>query len=246
MSTVKSAQRTLEVLELMERSRRPLGVSQIARLLGYPHSSTSVLVNCLKDLGYLNFDPETREFAPSIRVALVGGYLRFGDFHASDVLNLLSSIQKATASTTILSSRNGVYAQYVYVLPAPGRGIEGLRAGSLRPLTRSAPGLVLMADCSLAEIGKIVRRINTLADATEHEVPAETFERVRDARKAGYAWVYGRLVKDIGSVAVSLPLHDSFGKAMAVSVAVPRDEIEDRHGELASIISSLIGKHLDR
>ena len=48
-------------------------IAEIAELLGYPSSSTSALVNSLKQLGYLNFNVETHEFAPSVRIGLVGG-----------------------------------------------------------------------------------------------------------------------------------------------------------------------------
>ena len=243
MTNVKSAKRTLEILELMERLRRPARVSEIAKLLGYPQSSTSVLINSLTQLGYLNFNPETHEFAPSIRVALVGGYLRFDTLHAFQVLDLLSAVQQHTGLTTILSSRNGVHAQYVYVVPAPGRGIEGLRAGSIRPLTRTAPGVLLLAECSPDEIGRIVRHLNTLPDIGHHENLDAVLKEVREARKQGYAWTVRRLTETLGSVAVKLPVRDSFGKALAVSVSGSADEITASAPDLARQMSQDIAAH---
>jgi len=243
MTNVKSAQRTLEILELLERLRKPARVSQIARLLGYPQSSTSVLINSLKDLGYLNYDPETYCYAPSIRVALVGGYLRFNNLHAYNVLDLLFAIQKTTRYTTVLCSRNGVYAQYVYVIPAPGRGIEGLRAGSLRPLTRIAAGIALLAECGEDEIGRIVRHINAMADSRQRESLDEVLSLVRDTRGMGFASLAGGLTPGIGSVAVTLPFHDSFGKPLVVSVAGPADEILSQRERLAGLVLREIRAH---
>lgn len=244
MTNVKSAQRTLEILELMERLRQPMKVSQIARMLAYPQSSTSILLNSLKDLGYLNFNPETHEFAPSIRVALVGGYLRFDGFHAHHVLDLLSAVRDETGCTTILSSRNGVHVQYVHLLTTPDRGVEGLRAGSLRPLTSSAAGMALLAACPDDEIGRIVRHLNVLPDERERASLTAVLSIVNRIRETGYCVMTGRLVPDRGSVAVRLPVRDSFGKVMAISVAASTDVIEDRQDAIVTAISNRLAAML--
>ena len=243
MSTVKSAQRALAILELLEKLKRPARVSEMAKLLGYPQSSTSVLINSLAQLGYLNFDPATHEFAPSIRVALVGGYLRFDGLHAYQVLDLLSAVRERTGGAVILSSRNGVHVQYVYTLAVPGRRMLGLRAGSLRPLTRAAAGVVLLTEATDPEIGRIVRRLNTLPDAGEREQLDAVLQIVRQARDQGYISVLSRLVATAGAVAVKLPFRDSFGKALALSVHARSDEIRMREAELVAIIRDEIAAH---
>lgn len=243
MTNVKSAQRTLEILELMERLRKPARVSEIAKLLGYPQSSTSVLINSLKDLGYLNYDPETHRYAPSIRVALVGGYLRFNNLHAYNVLDMLYAIQKISRYTTVLCSRNGVFAQYAYVIPAPGRGIEGLRVGSMRPLTQIAAGLALLAESPDDEIGRIVRHLNVMPEIKARESLEDVLFNVRETRSMGFAALAGRLTRNIGSVAVTLPIHDSFGKPLAVSVAGPAEEIMAQRERLAGLVLREIRNH---
>ncbi|HKT76537.1 MAG TPA: helix-turn-helix domain-containing protein [Sphingobium sp.] len=242
MNPVKSAQRTLAILELLERLRRPARVSEIAKLLSYPQSSTSVLINSLKQLGYLNFNPETHEFAPSIRVALVGGYLRFGTLHSFQVLDLISAVRERTGLTTILSTRNGVHVQYIYALAAVGRRMMGLRAGSMRPLTRSSAGIMLLTESSDDEIGRIVRRLNTLHDAGERERLELVLQTVADARQQGYACVLNRLVASVGSVAVKLPIRDSFGKPLALSINGRSNEIEPNQHELVAILREEIAQ----
>ncbi|HKR25141.1 MAG TPA: helix-turn-helix domain-containing protein [Phenylobacterium sp.] len=243
MSTVKSAQRALAILELMEKLKRPARVSEIAKLLGYPQSSTSVLINSLLQLGYLNFNPTTHEFAPSIRVALVGGYLRFDGLHAFQVLDLLSAVRERTGATVILSSRQGVHVQYVYTLAAPGRRMLALRAGSLRPLTRAAGGVMLLTEVADEEIGRIVRRLNTLPDIGEREQPEAVLQTVRAARERGYATVLGRLVAEAGATAVKLPFRDSFGKALALSVHARPSELSAREAELVAVMREEIDVH---
>lgn len=241
MSPVKSAQRTLEILELMERMRRPARVSEIAKLLGYPQSSTSVLINCLRDLGYLNFNRDTHEYAPSIRVTLVGGHLRFDDMHAFQVLDLICAVRDRTGLTTILSTRNGVHVQYIYPMAEPGRRMLSLRAGSLRPLTRASAGVMLLTDCPDDEIRRIACYLyNVMPDAGERERVENVLAAVHRAREEGYACVLRRLKATAGSVAVQLPFRDSFGKALALSVSGRDAEVEANKLELVEAMRSEI------
>ena len=43
-ATVKSAHRAMELLEFFAQGRRPASVKEISQTLGYPQSSTSVLL----------------------------------------------------------------------------------------------------------------------------------------------------------------------------------------------------------
>src|ERR1700682_5576797 len=71
MSVVKSAQRALDILEVL-RQLQPCTVGDISHALSMPNSSTSILLKSLVTMGYLDFNPETRRFKPSYRVALLG------------------------------------------------------------------------------------------------------------------------------------------------------------------------------
>lgn len=244
MSPVKSAQRTLAILEIMERLRRPARVSEIAKLLGYPQSSASVLINSLRDLGYLNFNRETHEYAPSIRVALVGGYLRFDTMHAFQVLDLISAVRDRTGLTTILSTRNGVHVQYIYTLAEPGRRMLRLRAGNMRPLTRASPGVMLLTECSDDEVSRIARYLyNNVPNADDRERLENVLAAVHEARKVGYACVLRRLLATAGSVAILLPFKDSFGKPLALSVSGRAETIDEAKLELVDAMRSEIEKH---
>jgi hypothetical protein len=69
MGSVKSAGRVLRILEFfdeIQREARGAGrgsrVAEIAESLSIPQSSTSILLNCLVDLGYMDYLPESRSF----------------------------------------------------------------------------------------------------------------------------------------------------------------------------------------
>ncbi|HOA95406.1 MAG TPA: helix-turn-helix domain-containing protein, partial [Quisquiliibacterium sp.] len=145
---VKSARRVLEILERFEAEKRPLGVSEIAQVLGYPLSSTSMLLNTLARLGYLNLDPASRKFAPTMSVAMLGDWIVSGDEGRSRVKGVIDDARRLTGLTAVLSTRNGIDVQYVYVLRAPESNFRSRSpgAGTLRPILRSSPGIALMAE----------------------------------------------------------------------------------------------------
>jgi DNA-binding IclR family transcriptional regulator len=236
-------QRTLEVLELFEKLRRPLRVSQVCSILRYPQSSTSVLMNDLKLLGYLNLDPIAHQYTPSLRVAMIGGYLKFDGVDGHQVLNLLSSIRDKTNFATLLSARNGVHLQYIYTLDPPGLLMQTFKAGKLRPITRVSAGLVLLAACTDAEIGRIVRHQNSLPEEWEREDLAEVMKQVYATRQRGYACLQERLRKRIGSLAITLPFRDSLGKPLALGVSGPADEVSRDQEKLVEILHNEVRAH---
>ncbi|HEX7943640.1 MAG TPA: helix-turn-helix domain-containing protein, partial [Phenylobacterium sp.] len=77
---IKSAERTIALFELFSREQQPFTVSHVARRLGVPQPSISMLLRNLREMGYLEYEPTSRTFTPSIRVALLGSWIdqRFG------------------------------------------------------------------------------------------------------------------------------------------------------------------------
>lgn len=55
-SNVKSATRVLELLEFFAEHRIPMSTADVVNVLGYPQSSTTVLLQTLTRLRYLEYD----------------------------------------------------------------------------------------------------------------------------------------------------------------------------------------------
>lgn len=242
--SVKSARRALEILDLYEKLRRASGVGEVARLLGYPQSSTSFLMNDLRRLGYLNYDAETRRFAPTMRVALLGGWIHAGTFGRSEILGLLERVRELTGMTTLLCTQNGAEVQYMHVVEAGTSPNKlSLRPGTARPICRAAGGLVLLAERSDAEVGRLVRSINASATAKQREDPAKVMRYVQRTRRDGYAWIFGGVFPDIGSVGVRLPFNDILDKPLVLAVAGPASRVRRQHRALAAILQREIDAH---
>ena len=59
-----------EVFEFFAERQAPARLTEVARALGYPASSTFVLLKSLRSLGYLDYDRNDRTFLPTLRSAL--------------------------------------------------------------------------------------------------------------------------------------------------------------------------------
>lgn len=217
-TAVKSAQRALEVVELLEKLQRPASVADIASRLGYPQSSTSVLLSGLRRLGYLQYDGETRSYALSLRVALIGSGLRFGGQSTSSVYELVKYVRGITQLSAAIVTRSEIYMQYVYTVPGAEIDLVGYQPGRLLPLCRTAGGIALLSSCSELEIGKIVRRIN--AEGVEDVVLQldSVLAEVARFRAAGYICIAGRVIPSVGSVAIRLPFDDVCGLPLALTI----------------------------
>ncbi|MDQ8729822.1 helix-turn-helix domain-containing protein [Bradyrhizobium sp. LHD-71] len=240
--SVKSAGRALAVLDLFEKLRRPARAGEIAKLLEYPQSSTSFLLNEMRKLGYLNHDAATRQFAPTMRVALLGGWIQAGPVGRSTLFDLVHRVHEKTKITSLLCTQNGQEVQYIHVAARFASPKLALRPGTLRPICRSAPGLVLLSECDDAEIGKLVRSINAQSPYSEKVQADAVMRKVQQTRANGYAWITGGVFKGIGSVAVRLPFDDILKKPLVLSIAGSASLIKRSHQDLARILQESIAE----
>lgn len=109
---VKSARRTLEILEYLTRAQRPAAFSQIAAGLGYPRSSLHGLLATLTEMAWVEFDPRKRTYTLGLRAWEAGhAYLRALDL-AERTLPLMERVRDEldeTVQLTILDGRQCVY-----------------------------------------------------------------------------------------------------------------------------------------
>jgi DNA-binding IclR family transcriptional regulator len=188
-SQVKSATRAIEVLDYFRRVQKPRGMSEISIDLGYPQSSTTVLLKTLVNLGYLNFDRVGRLYFPTPKVASLGDWIPQTLFGSGSVLDAMRDVHSATGETVSLMTRNDIYLQYIKVIPSAHALRFDVDEGTLRLLTHSAAGWLLFSPMPDKKIDNIVRRANLTATKPSDRVKiADIMREVRDARTRGYGW----------------------------------------------------------
>jgi DNA-binding IclR family transcriptional regulator len=239
---VKSAKRALEVVELLEKLQGPAGVFEIAAALGYPPSSTSVLLSGLRRLGYLQYDGASRSYALSLRVALIGGGLRVGGQPISRVIELVEHVRHLTKLPTAVATRNETYMQYVYTLVGSGTDLVVNEPGKVLPIFHTASGIALLSNIADIELGRLIRRFNTEVSENKLVSLQIVTQDIEQFKKAGFSTVVDRVREGFGSTAIRLPFDDAFGLPLALSVGAPTSVLAVDGDRLARLLRDAVTK----
>lgn len=236
MRTIKSAERTLALLELFSERETGLTVGQIAEELGVPQPSISMLVRNLTALGYLDHDQSTRTYIPSIRVVLLGSWIerKFGD--TQSLVKRLDDIQRRVNETSYIGIQNGVYAQYVMVQRASKQNRLDVQSGNIVHLTCCAFGRALLSLKGDGELSSLAKRCNAEVDDDRLKIGHAELQRIMvDIRKKGYARTSGARVPGTGAIAMTFKL-PSMSIPLAVGVGGSVQSLERKS---KTIIASL-------
>ena len=240
-SVVKSAGRVLEVMELFEDIRRPARVGEISERLRYPQSSTSVLLRCLVDLGYLMFDAATRHYCPSYRISLMGSWLLGSAGQLGRLSDLMEQVSRETGETVVIAARNGIYAQYIHVIQATNPLRFHIPVGARRLLAWSAAGFVLLGDASESDIQKLVRRANAEMTDRPRLIIQDVLANVQEARDQGYFVSRGLVTPGGGQIAMRLPKElDQYGNPLVLGVSAVMENLSRNEHAIVTSMQSAV------
>lgn len=236
---IKSSQRTLALFEFYSLEQRPLSIKEIADGLEMPQSSTSVLVQSLVELGYLEKDEKARTFYPTLRISLLGSWMGRQHKRAGKLPGLLHEVCKKTGESTILAMRNGIYSQYVIAHPGKTPNTAIVESGQLYPLACCATGWCLLTLESTNNLEKIIRR--TVSEAKHdywRESAKSALENVALTQRQGYAFSKGETVSGLGAIATLLPsIPGAYAMAAGVGGRIPR--IEKKQDQILKALETL-------
>ncbi|UUZ62161.1 helix-turn-helix domain-containing protein [Polaromonas sp. P1-6] len=197
----------LELLEFFAEERRPAPVGVIARALGWPQSSTSVLLKGLAETGYFDHDARTGMYAPSVRIALASAWVQEHLYSEHNLFRLMEGVLEKTGHTVMIGAHHGVHVRYLHVLQATREGRFLAKTGSLRPLFRSAAGKMLLTTLPEREIAMLLRKVNALeADPANRLEFAVVCLELETVRRQGYAVSMGTSMPGAAALAVLVPV----------------------------------------
>jgi DNA-binding IclR family transcriptional regulator len=217
---VKSAARTVELLEVLARAPHRLTLTELVNELGYPKSSIHMLLRTLVGAGWVESDDRGTAYGIGVRALLVGTA-----FLDRDVVNQvagphLAALRAQLNETVHLARLDG--SDMVYLASRESMHLlrSGSRVGRRVPAYSTAVGQVLLSPDELPESLEPV----TEHTITDHRALALELDDIRVRR-----WAAEREqdTLGLGSIAVAIP----FGRppAYAIGCSIPLSRFTDPH-----------------
>ncbi len=221
----------LRLLDAFSLDRPALNLAELTATSRLPRATTHRLLSTLRDLGYLHYDPATRQFRLGYKL-LERGYLVSEQIDLRPIarphLERLRDETRETVSLQVVDGDEGVYVEKLE--PLAGFRLW-TRVGMRRPLHAGCSMKVLLAHLPPERVNQIVQRglprltplTLTDADALRRDLAA--------IRAQGHSVTFGESHEGVHGVAA--PVRDHTGRVVAsISVLgpaarIPRDRISD-------------------
>lgn len=187
-TAVKSAARTVEVLEALAAHGAPASLSELAARLEYPRSSMHVLLRTLTDLGWLETDPTGTRYRVGMRALAVGASYVEGDEVVRRARDVLDALAGTTTETVHLARLDGSDVVYLATRASQHYLRPFSRVGRRLPAHATALGKALLSCRGDDEVLGIVGP-GPLAALTPRTLtdPADLLTELDLTRRRGHA-----------------------------------------------------------
>ena len=221
---VKSAERVLEIFNILAENQQGLTCKEISLKLGYASSSTFELLKTMKENGYLLIKDNKKYFLGTMLIRLgniVNNNLDFKNLikpHLEEIMNILLE----TTFLGMVSKENIIYVDKVQ---SSHTVATNANVGSLKPIYCTGLGKIILAYMDKEGRDTIVERLNMVKFTDNTIVDKKIFkEKLNEFKKLGYAIDDEEIEKGLWCLAV--PLFDSNGKVqLAISVSGPKERM---------------------
>jgi DNA-binding IclR family transcriptional regulator len=239
-SRVKSAERTIDVLELLAGARRPLPTMVVARQCGMPKSSTHHLLNVLRDRGWATYHAEQRGWTlgPAAHaLAHPEGPRERLRWLATPVLEGLAGATGFTAQLVVLDGGEALFLERRF---PRGRPPELLSAPGVRvPAYRTAAGRALLMGVGALRLHALYGSGTLVVSATgETRTVNALAGELAAARSWGVVTWVGGLTPGVRCLAVPVPCpaRDATpAAALAISMPSPSQSPDREPGLLRAL-----------
>lgn len=229
---VQVLEKALDVLDCFNFQDRELGLSQITKMTGLNITTTKRLLSNFVDRGYLQQDPQSKQYQLGMRLFELGGIV-FSSFSLRKAAGCsMTQLQGQTNGTVLLGVN--LENQLVYIDKRKGRGILSITSdiGWRRPLHYGMLGMVLMAHSSPETIKKVLKEHPLEAYTPFSITDQNAFSlRLEEIRKNGYSLEKEEAVE--GIIGIATPIKNFSRQVVgAIGVALPvsrNSEKEIRH-----------------
>ncbi len=237
LDNVQSLERALKIIDLLAHSSKPMGVTEIGKLIGVHKSTAYRLVSTLRQFGYVDQDEETEKYFLGLKPLELSSIIN----ERLDIKNMihpyLEELADKTGETVHLAVREGDEIVYIDKVESKHTIRMYSRIGARAPLYCTALGKCLLA-FGPEELVKKWTSKDTLPQRTPNTIKDgnELAEELKKIREQGYALdreEFEPWIKCIGA-----PIINRKGKVIcSISISIPAFRLDDeRLQELIPIL----------
>ena len=227
VSPVKSAERTVRILETLAGSPTRLTLSELQERMGYPRSSLHALVRTLRELKWVEADETGAAFGVGPHALLSGTAYLDRDPALRFAQETLEDLRSEVGYTIHYARRDDAHVLYLASREARDSAGRVSRVGRRLPAHVTALGQALLAELTEAEVDELLPPdLERLQPATITGRTALHHE-LDEVRKRGWAFEHEQNTPGVACVAVAvgyrIPATD------AVSCSMPAGRISSAH-----------------
>lgn len=231
--SVKSAERVLEIFELLKNYPEGLTAKQISTELGYAGSSTFELVKTLEEHGYLIMT-ESKRYSLGAKLIQLGAYaatyLDLNKIAAPILRDLMNDVQESV----FMAQLSGNEIVYIAIVDSFRSITTNARLGGRKPIYCTGLGKAFLAFMPEKEREKILDGL-TLEPITKHTVTDKTELRARleQFKKQGYAVDDEEI--EVGLWCAAAPVYNSAGQIeAAISISGPSNRMKEKREHIVT------------
>lgn len=232
LGSVKSADRVLQVLELLSQEREGLTFAMICQRLGLPKSSAHALLRTLESRRFVDQDAQSQRYSLGLRVWELAQHAGRGSTDLADIADAyLTRARDQLNEVVQLAILDGTDNVYIARKDANQSLTLVSQVGVRLPAHTTGLGKALLAGCPFELLRERYESYRFVA-YTDRTVTSfdELVTDLADVRARGYATDQGEYTD--GVCCTAMPIRDAQGQVVAaVSVSVPVVRLTPALGE---------------
>jgi DNA-binding IclR family transcriptional regulator len=215
---VKSAQRTVQILETLAASPERLTISQLQEIVGYPRSSLHALMRTLRDLKWVESDESGTTFGIGPHALMSGTAYLDRDPALPFAYQTLEDLRAEVGHTIHYARRDEAHVLYLASRESRDSARVVSRVGRRLPIHLTALGQALLAQLTDDEIDTLLPA--ELVRYTPQTVVdrAELHRELDEVRKRGYAVEHEQGTPGVACVAATVEYRIPSTDAISCSI----------------------------
>src|SRR3954454_10233868 len=187
VSPVKSAERTVKILETLAASPTRLTLSELQERMGYPRSSLHALVRTLRDLKWVEADESGSAFGVGPHALLSGTAYLDRDPALRFAQETLEDLRAEIGYTMHYARRDDAHVLYLASRESRDSAGRVSRVGRRLPVHVTALGQALLAELTEAEVDALLPAELEAMQPASFTERAELHDELDEVRKRGWA-----------------------------------------------------------